>query len=438
MFFKYPVTGPFTASFSYLAGGGTGGDGFTMFFYKQAYAPGDGGSLGFNANYEAVPGYGVEFDGWHNIGCTGPSPPGEPLDPSGAHIALIKDWVGNHIVYVNDARVKDNCWHDVTVQVGGTTLNVYLDQQLVLQWTGTFDRTYDWFGFSGATGGGGSDWHIIDNFALTGNISGPRPLPSFPPNPTGPTPPTLPPSRISISTDVTAAEVGSAVNVYGQLTNINGTSLEEDKTVVLSYSVGDSSSWFEVGSAETDALGNYAIMWVPSASGTFNLKTEWSGDSNYSSSFNSTTLSFLPYQDQRAFCVEPNSTVTGLEFDSANQTLSFTVSGPSGTKGYTKVTLAKTLVPDITRITTCIDGKTINYTAPASGENWVLEFNYSHSTHQVSISLFSQQKETPNPTSATPGILVWVTPLSITAAIALTVALAIATLRKTLRKNQKT
>ena len=273
---------------------------------------------------------------------------------------------------------------------------------------------------------------------MTGNISGPRPLPSFPPNPTGPTPPTLPPSRISISTDVTAAEVGSAVNVYGQLTNINGTSLEEDKTVVLSYSVGDSSSWFEVGSAETDALGNYAIMWVPSASGTFNLKTEWSGDSIYSSSFNSTTLSFLPYQDQRAFCVEPNSTVTGLEFDSANQTLSFTVSGPSGTKGYTKVTLAKTLVPDITRITTCIDGKTINYTAPASGENWVLEFNYSHSTHQVSISLFSQQKETPNPTSATPGILVWVTPLSITAAIALTVALAIATLRKTLRKNQKT
>ena len=67
-FLKYPIQGAFVANFSYQVGGGTGGDGFTIFFYKQQFTSiGNGDTLGFSSNTAIVPGYGIEFDGWQNI-----------------------------------------------------------------------------------------------------------------------------------------------------------------------------------------------------------------------------------------------------------------------------------------------------------------------------------------------------------------------------------
>ncbi len=151
-FMNVPVQGPFTASFRYKAGGGIlNGDGFCVFFYKQKFdLIGTGGSLGFSPFHLAVPGYGVEFDGFKNSVSDAPASIDAPMtpsdgDPSANHIALIKDATINHLVYVNDSRVNDYNWHNVIVNVEASSIEVFVDQELVLQWSGEFDRTCNGF-----------------------------------------------------------------------------------------------------------------------------------------------------------------------------------------------------------------------------------------------------------------------------------------------------
>lgn len=155
---------PFTVEFKYRIGGGGGafggGDGMVFAFYKKTnYTPCPGGGLGFTqAGVEEgtpVPGYGVEFDGVRNKG-----------DPSPNHIALIKDDIENHLIYVNDSRSEDNGWHDVRVEVGETSVKVYLDGERLFSWTGPLDRTFGGFGFSAATCAEWN-WHIMDDVRIT-------------------------------------------------------------------------------------------------------------------------------------------------------------------------------------------------------------------------------------------------------------------------------
>jgi len=310
-------------------------------------------------------------------------------------------------LHLDDSRVADDTWHNVSVVVGTSDVGVFLDDQFILRWDGALDRTYDWFGFSGATGAA-TNWHIIDNFSITASAADLPPAPSGMNVPPPPPTPMLPraPTLISISTDASSSEVGSTVNINGRLTDANDSLLGANKTIILSYAVGNSESWFQIGSGQTDALGEYNIQWVPAASGTFLLRTEWSGDTTYSGTSNSTTLSFLPYQNQKVFCVESNSTVTGLEFNDSNRTLTFTVSGPNGTIGYTKVVTAKSLISDASGITTLVDGKAVNVTVSSTNETWILEFTYHHSTHQVNINLNSQAEKNPKAThEVSPSIL---------------------------------
>jgi hypothetical protein len=85
--------------------------------------------------------------------------------------------------------------------------------------------------------------------------------------------------------------------------------------------------------------------------------------------------------------------VTGLDFNSAKLELGVTVSGPSGTQGHTAVTIADSLVANFTGFTVSLDGKQIDYTVTDSGDYWVLSFNYSHSTHQVTVGLNAEVKQ---------------------------------------------
>ena len=88
------------------------------------------------------------------------------------------------------------------------------------------------------------------------------------------------PASITISTESSSTTAGSAVNVFGTLSDSNGTALQ-NKTVVLSYTFSGAETWIPISSGLTDEQGNYNIQWINSASGTFTLKTEWSGDSTY-------------------------------------------------------------------------------------------------------------------------------------------------------------
>ncbi len=162
------TTAPFTAEFSYYVGGGNSGNGFVFIFYKYPdYDPGAGRFLGFACRPDEkpcpqrdAPGYGVEWDTLYNNGAY------NVHDPSPSHIALIKDNVNQHLAYVN-TTIRDQ-WHNAKIIVKDNSLQVYVDQQLMLNWQGSFNKTYNRLGFGGASLVH-YDWHLIDNVKIYGN-----------------------------------------------------------------------------------------------------------------------------------------------------------------------------------------------------------------------------------------------------------------------------
>jgi hypothetical protein len=117
---------------------------------------------------------------------------------------------------------------------------------------------------------------------------------------------------------------------------------------------------------------------------------------------NTTTLSFLPIQQNQLLYIESNSTVTSLAFNSTTSELAFVASGPSGTIGYVKVMVAKSLVSSIENVKVFLDGNQLNYEATSTTDSWLLSFTYTHSTHQVSINLATSMDQ-----SSFLGVQIW-------------------------------
>ena len=205
-------------------------------------------------------------------------------------------------------------------------------------------------------------------------------------SPSPPSSPSLASSYISITAEPLSTVAGSPVNVFGTLTDTNGDALQ-NKTIVLSYTFSGLDSWIPISSDFTNEQGKYAIQWVNSASGTFVLKAEWSGDQTNDGTSNQTSLSFLPCQNQETFIFESNSTLYDLNFNATASSLTFNVTGPSGTTGYVKVTIAKSLVANAEDIKVHLDGKPLNYEVTSNANAWVLTFTYGHSNHRVRINL---------------------------------------------------
>jgi hypothetical protein len=197
------------------------------------------------------------------------------------------------------------------------------------------------------------------------------------------------PSHLSIMAEPLSTVVGSPVNVYGTLTNANGSALA-NKTVVLSYNFPGITTWIPISSAATDENGQYNIQWINSASGTFRLKVEWNGDTSGAAASNQTSLSFLPSKNQENFIFESNSTIYDLGFNATASTLAFNVTGPSGTTGYVKATIAKSLLPDYQNLQVTIDGKPLSYIVDPTVDAWIFTFNYSHSTHHITLNIAAQ------------------------------------------------
>jgi hypothetical protein len=170
----------------------------------------------------------------------------------------------------------------------------------------------------------------------------------------------------------------------------------QNKTVVLSYTFSGLDSWIPISSSLTNEQGEYSMQWINSASGTFTLKTEWSGDSTSMGTSNTTTLSFLPTQNQQVFVFESNNTVTALAFDNQTSILSFNVNGPSNTTGFVRATIAKSLLANGENMQAYIDGRQLEYTVTSTDDSWVYCFSYSHSTHQISMHIEAKATE-PSP-----------------------------------------
>jgi PKD repeat protein len=203
------------------------------------------------------------------------------------------------------------------------------------------------------------------------------------------------PTYLSISTESSFSMVGSTVNVNGKLLDASSVGLANEP-VVLQYTFPGTTSWFPISSAFTNAAGDYSIQWINPATGSFTLKAEWAGNGTHVGAVNTTTLSSLPYQNQNVFFVESNSTVYSLAFNSTSLELSFTVSGPSGTTGYSKATIAKTLMANAENLKVYVDGNQLTYFLTETANSWLLTFNYSHSTHQVSVYLPTNIPSTSN------------------------------------------
>jgi PKD repeat protein len=190
------------------------------------------------------------------------------------------------------------------------------------------------------------------------------------------------PTTISISTNA----LGFVIYITGGLDDIYGRNLRNE-TVVLYYSLAGIGTWTPITSTTTDDLGRYNAAWVPSATGYYTIRGEWTGNATHLASNNTCTLSSLAYESQYVFTVESNSTISDLSFDPATQQLSFNATGPEGTKGYARIRIAKSLVTDPGNIRIYLDGNQREYSTTSTDDSWLLTFDYEHSVHRVTISL---------------------------------------------------
>ncbi len=193
------------------------------------------------------------------------------------------------------------------------------------------------------------------------------------------------PTNLSLSSSSSTLMVGYKVTIHGIL-KCNDVGIIA-APILLSYSVTDGATWNEITQVYTSAEGNYSAIWIPSATGNFILKAGWEGNSTYPRAINTTVLSSIAYDDQYVFSVESNSTISELAFNTNNWKLSFEATGPEGTTGYIRVTVAKSLVADVANIRVFMDGKENNFTITSLDGSWLLYFTYSHSTHQVEVDL---------------------------------------------------
>lgn len=103
-----------------------------------------------------------------------------------------------------------------------------------------------------------------------------------------------------------------------------------------------------------------------------------------------------PTQDtnKTTFTVESNSTLSVITFNAQNNEASFNVSGPSGTYGYIRCIITKTMLQNASMLNVYMDNKTVEYSlTELSTDSWQLYFTYSHSSHTINIELQAQTQE---------------------------------------------
>ncbi len=68
---------------------------------------------------------------------------------------------------------------------------------------------------------------------------------------------------------------------YGSSTTINGsiTPLSRNVDVTLHHRAGGNDTWSVLEVVTTDENGTYSYAWTPAATGTFQIKASWEGDS---------------------------------------------------------------------------------------------------------------------------------------------------------------
>ena len=98
---------------------------------------------------------------------------------------------------------------------------------------------------------------------------------------------------------------------------------------------------------------------------------------------------------EHSLSVTSNSTVSAMAYNSTTNVLSFSASGPNGTKGYAEVTISKELCANISSMRVYIDGietefeySSLDFDAGyAVFSYWIITIMYQHSTHDIQIQI---------------------------------------------------
>jgi hypothetical protein len=193
------------------------------------------------------------------------------------------------------------------------------------------------------------------------------------------------PTQISLSTNAEAEQLGYKIHVFGNL--IYNEQPIENGRIVLFFSIPGVQVWQPITSTTTNSEGSYSASWIPTATGEFTLRAEYSGDAKFAKSFETKNISITESADETVFFVESNSTLSSLAFNSTSYEMSFTVSGATGTKGYVRFTISKELISDPTALNVYLDGSQLEYTVTDFTDTCELYFVYSHSKHTVLITV---------------------------------------------------
>lgn len=239
---------------------------------------------------------------------------------------------------------------------------------------------------------------------FAGTFPTPTPSPTPQPNATAtptptPTPePGLPIPSLSFYCASSTTTSGFRVAIDGALsynqTGISGAG------VILYYSADGGASWNNLAYLITGDSGNFSAVWMPSASGNYMVKGVWHSDGIYASVTTQVSFAVTPSSNQNTFSVTSNSTLSSLSFDSTQNTLAFSVSGPSGTYGYVQACIPKTLLADTSTLSVTLDGNAVVYHTFSQGDVWIITIEYHHSNHAVVMDLDTVvTTTTPTPTT---------------------------------------
>lgn len=161
--------------------------------------------------------------------------------------------------------------------------------------------------------------------------------------------------------------------------------------ITLAYSVNNGNSWIDLPTVISSSDGSFNRSWIPTAEGVYLIRAAWAGNDQYPSTEAIFSLAITISTSNDIFTVQSNSIISNLLFNSETKQLSFTVSGESGTSGYTRIIISKELVADGNDIEITLDGVNMNYELSSTDTSWVLYFTYSHSSHDIVADLNSEQ-----------------------------------------------
>ena len=209
--------------------------------------------------------------------------------------------------------------------------------------------------------------------------------------------PSLPPSQqttLTLECVSSASSSGFQVDISGRL--VYGGVGIASTPILLSYTPDGGQSWISLTTVNTDGNGNFAALWMPEVSGNNRLRAVWTGDAYRTGTSTTVTFAVIPFDEQKpldeenSFKVTTNSILSNLLFDPANNELSFHIEGADGTTGYANVYIAKAFMSSVNGLKVYLDGNELEYTSESKGDSWVMYFTYSHSAHEVTISLSTE------------------------------------------------